>query len=215
MSRKSLPVVSLALVLIVVLATAGVAYGLWSQTLIINGTVYTGSVDAVIQAFEVDELFDFNDVCPGDGYSIGIDCDQDGSLNDDWEAENKDVAECVTEQIDPYTLQVKILQGYPSFNCFVKYGVTNVGSVPIHIYRPDYFYDGVYMGSAINTDALHVNGWPPICYTETTQLEPKENAFCSLHVHVNQGAAMNATYTFQVKIFARQWNEVVPPPWRP
>jgi hypothetical protein len=121
----------------------------------------------------------------------------------------------VTEQIDPYTLQVTILQGYPSFNCFVKYGVTNVGSVPIHIYRPDYFYDGVYMGSAINTEALHVNGWPPICYTETTQLEPKESAYCSLHVHVNQGAAMNATYTFQVKIFARQWNEVVPPPWRP
>jgi len=215
MSRKSLPVVSLALTLIVVLATAGVAYGLWSQTLIINGTVYTGSVDATIQAFEVDQMADFNDYCTPGVYSLGIDCDQDTFLNDDMEAEGKDIAECVTEQLDPYTLQVTILQGYPSFNCFVKYGVTNVGSVPIHIYRPDYFYDGVYMGSAINNAELHVNGWPPICYTETTQLEPKEQAFCSLHVHVNQGAAMNATYTFQVKIFARQWNEVVPPPWRP
>ena len=46
MSRKSLPVVGLSLTLIVVLAMAGVAYGLWSQNLFINGTVYTGTVDA-------------------------------------------------------------------------------------------------------------------------------------------------------------------------
>jgi hypothetical protein len=214
MSRKSLPVVGLALTLIVVLATAGVAYGLWSQTLFINGTVYTGSVDATIQAFEVDQMGDFNDICAGDGYSIGIDCDQDGSLNDDMEVEGKDIAECVAEQLDQYTLKVTVYNGYPSFNCFVKYGVTNVGSVPIQIYHPDYFYNDVYMGSAINNAELHVNGWPPICYTETTQLEPKQSAFCNLHVHVNQGAEQRSTYSFLVKIFARQWNEVVPPPWR-
>jgi hypothetical protein len=215
MSRKSLPVVGLALTLIVVLATAGVAYGLWSQTLFINGTVYTGSVDATIQAFEVDQMADFNDFCPSGGYSIGKDCDQDGSLNDDMEAEGKDIAECVAAQIDPYTLEVTVKNGYPSFSCFVKYGVTNIGSVPIHIYRPDYFYKDVYYGSAINVPELHVNGWPPICYTETTQLEPKESAYCNLHIHVNQPAEQSTEYTFQVKIFARQWNEVVPPPWRP
>lgn len=208
MSRKSLPVVSLALVLIVVLATAGVAYGLWSQTLIINGTVYTGSVDAAIQALEVDQMADFNDICPLGGYSIDKDCDADGSLNDDMEAELKDIAECTAVQLDPYTLEVTIKNGYPSFSCFVKYIVINTGTVPIHIYHPD------YLGIPAQ---LHVNGWPPVppCFTDLTQLEPQESASCNLHVHVQQSAEQKAVYTFQVKIFARQWNEVVPPPWRP
>lgn len=213
MSRKSLPVVGLTLVLIVVLATAGVAYGLWSQTLIINGTVYTGTVDATIQAVEVDQMSSvdqsaaFNDICPTGGYSIGQDCDGVGGLNDDMEVENKDIAECTATQVDPYTLSVTITNGYPSFNCFVKYGVTNTGSIPIHIYHPDYF--------GIDYAALHVNGWPPQCYTDLTQLHPQETAYCNLHIHVEQPAKQGSEYTFQVKVFARQWNENVPPPWRP
>jgi len=108
-----------------------------------------------------------------------------------------------------------VTNGYPSFNCFIKWDVHNTGTIPIHIYRPDYFYGGEYMGSDINNAALHVNGWPPICWADPTQLEPLETAYCNLHIHVNQGAAELADYTFQVRVFTRQWNEGDElPPWR-
>ena len=158
-----------------------------------------------IQAFEVDQSSDFNDFCPSGGYSIGKDCDGDGLFNDDMEVEGKDIAECTAVQLNPQTLEVTVNNGYPLFNCFVRYGVTNTGSIPIQIYHPDYF--GI-------PAQLHVNGWPPNCFTDLTQLEPQESAFCNLHVNIYQEAEQGATYTFQVKIFARQWNEVVPPPWR-
>jgi len=213
--RRGLPFGVMALLLILALAAIGVGYGLWSQTLIINGFVHTGEMDSGLSIAEIDELFDFNDICPGDGYSIGIDCDKDGSLNDDWEAENKDVAECTAVLLNDYTMEVTVANGYPSFNCFIKWDVHNSGTIPIHIYRPDYFYGGEYMGSDINNAALHVNGWPPICWADPTQLEPLETAYCNLHIHVNQGAAELADYTFQVRVFTRQWNEGDElPPWR-
>jgi len=55
MSRKSLPVVSLALILVLVLAGSGVAYGLWSEKLEISGTVYTGEVDVAFSGPYVTE----------------------------------------------------------------------------------------------------------------------------------------------------------------
>jgi hypothetical protein len=212
---RGLPIGVVVVVLILALATIGVGYGLWSQTLVINGTVHTGEMDSALSVEEIDQTYDFNDFCPTGGYSIGQDCDGDTFLNDDMEAEGKDVAGCTAALVDEYTMQVTVTNGYPSFNCFIRWNVANTGSIPIHIYRPDYFYAGVYYPNGINTAELHVNGWPPICYLDGTQLEPGEEAYCNLHIHVNQGAAELGTYTFLIKVFTRQWNEIVPPPWRP
>lgn len=215
--RKTLPAGILFMVLIVALAGMAVVYGLWSETLIINGVVETGSVDAALSLEEVDQSGDFNDGCPAGGFTIGQDCDGDGELNDDMEAEDKDIAECAARlSEDGNTLDVVVTNAYPSFNCFVRWNVENNGTIPIHVYNPAYFYDGAFQGSAINNAALHVNGWPPGCYSTGegyVQLEPGEAAFCNLHIHPNQGAEPGATYEFQVQIFARQWNEVVAPPW--
>ncbi len=209
---KFLPFV---LILVLALSSLGVGYGLWSKTLVLNGVVNTGAVDVAWSIEEIDQNEDFNDLCPSGGYSIGQDCDQDGELNDELEAEGKDIAECTAAILDPYTMEVTVTNAYPGFNCFVKYNVENTGTIPIHIYHPDYFYDGNYWGGAINTAELHVNAWPPPCYTDSTQLEPLEVAYCNLHINVRQPALMNAKYQFQVKVFARQWNEIVAPPWRP
>jgi len=216
MNERKLQIGVLFMALVIGLAAIGVGYGLWSQTLTLEGIVNTGEMDIAWSLKEVDQLFDFNDICPnGGGYSIGQDCDGDGELNDDWEYEEKDVAECTVEIIDPYTMEVTIDNGYPSFNCFILYDVHNTGTIPVKIYKPDYFYDGEYVGNAINVPELHVNGWPPMCYEDATQLHPGEETLCTLHIHVNQPAEELATYTFQVRVFGRQWNEEVPPPWRP
>jgi hypothetical protein len=219
MNERKLQIGVLFMALVIALAAIGVGYGLWSQILVLEGIVNTGEMDIAWSLKEVDQIQDFNDVCPnGGGYTIGQDCDGDGELNDDMEYEGKDVAECVAEILDPYTMEVTVSNAYPLFNCFVLYDVHNTGTIPVKIYRPDYFYEGEYMGGelfAIDTDALHVNGWPPLCYEDGTQLHPGEETVCALHISIYQGAEELTTYTFQVKIFGRQWNEEVGPPWRP
>ena len=44
--RKSLPVGVLVMLLVLALVSLGVGYGLWSETLKINGMVETGDLDA-------------------------------------------------------------------------------------------------------------------------------------------------------------------------
>ena len=218
MRRITKPTWLLTTGLLVVLAATGLAYGLWAETLTLDGVVHTGTVDASYSLVEIDQMADFNDNCPLGGFSIGQDCDLDGLLNDDMEAEGKDIAECDAELDATGNMTVTVTSAYPLYNCFVKYDIHNLGTLPIHAYGPAYFYDGVFQGSAINTNELHVNGWPPIgcpTYDEYVQLEPGEEFFCTLHLNLRQDAEMGATYTFQLQNFARQWNEIVAPPYLP
>jgi len=220
--RKGLPIGVIVALLILALATVGVGYGLWSQTLVINGTVNTGNMDAGLSIEEIDEVaYDtlamksFNDICPTGGYTIGQNCDGNDGWDDEMEAEGKHVAQCSAVLLDRYTMQVTVENAYPYFNCFIRYNVANTGTIPIHIYHPDYFIGDVYYGAGINTNELHVNAWPPPCYSDGTQLHPGGAAFCNLHVNLRQAAHEGATYTFLVKIWTEQWNEVSGPPWRP
>jgi len=45
-TRKALPITTVLLILALALATVGVGYGLWSKVLTIDGTVFTGEVNA-------------------------------------------------------------------------------------------------------------------------------------------------------------------------
>lgn len=201
--------------LLIALLTSGVAYGLWSKNLTLNGTVNTGSVDASFSLEEVDESGDFNDLCPSGGYTIGQDCDLDGFLDDHMEVEDKDVGSCTVEMLDAYTMEVTVDGAYPQYNCFVRYNVENTGSIPLKLFGPDYFYEDVYMGRAINTTELHANIWPNNCFEDGIQIHTGDAVFCNLHISVYQAAEMDTEYSFLVKFFARQWNEDVLPPWRP
>ncbi len=225
--RKALPITTVLLILALALATVGVGYGLWAKTLYIRGEVHTGEVNAAMSLQEVDQSESFDDNCPSGGRTIGKDCDGDGFLNDDLEAVDpltqppkpKDIAECVAflDEKDPQILHVQVTNGYPSFNCFVRWDAHNTGSIPIDLYGPAYFYQGEFEGNAINNAELHVNGWPPGCYSPSwdqfVQVDPTESVYCNLHVHVNQGAAELANYAFEVRIWGRQWNEIVVPDW--
>ena len=205
------PVFVLGLVLLVMLAMTGVAYGLWSKTLHIEGTVFTGELNAVYDIVEID-----------DGGSVG-----DG-VWDELEFEGKDVGYCEAFLFDggvfpdldnpgPQGMFVEIGNAYPSFNCFVVYAITNVGSIPWKIAAPQYSEDGMAWTSglyAIDTPYMHVNGWPlgslgvwGSSYEPEAQVHPGETVYASLHFHLEQGAEMNATYGFFVRHFVHQWNE--------
>jgi hypothetical protein len=104
---------SLLVVLVVVLALAamGVAYGMWSETLNISGTVNTGTVNAE--------------------FSVG-------TISDN-EIEGKDTAWCTSSlSNDGNTFYVTMNNGYPLYECYVTFDVHNVGSIPIHIHQPTF-----------------------------------------------------------------------------
>jgi hypothetical protein len=87
--KKSLPLGAIVMLLILALATIGVGYGLWSKILLINGVVSTGEMNASLSLKEIDESDSFDAICPSGGWTIDQDCDGDGFLNDELEAEGK------------------------------------------------------------------------------------------------------------------------------
>jgi hypothetical protein len=96
-------------VLMIALMAIGFAYGLWSKTLYINGTVNTGSVNAEFA----------NVVCSDTGVDPGYD---------------KDVASCnVVLSDDKQTMTVTISNAYPCYSCKITYNVVNTGTIPVKI----------------------------------------------------------------------------------
>jgi hypothetical protein len=240
--RKVFPITTVLLILALALATVGVGYGLWSKTLNIAGEVHTGEINAILSLHEIDESRSFDaDYCPEFPglYSINRDCDGDGFLSDarEMEYEGKEVAECTAALVDtgeypdlknegPQGLLITIREAYPSFNCFIRWDVTNTGTIPIKIHTPKAYaltaegpllltggvaYGGNY-GSGTGGYIYHLNSWPPsfptgTCYANDTQLHTKEQAQCNLHFHLGQLADQGAEYQFLVTVFAHQWNE--------
>jgi hypothetical protein len=199
-ARKALPVGTLFMVLIIAVAALGVGYGLWNEFLYIEGTVETGEVNAMFWL-------------PDD-------------YMEDNETPEKDTATCTAEVVDsgqdddPDTdqLNVAIDTGYPSYECWITFGVVNNGNIPIHIYQPE--LDPV-------PDALTVAF--DNCYDDDAQIHPApsplpdpftpvywpdtdpDTGSCRLYVHVEQSAEELQTgqdaYTFSAEIEARQFNE--------
>lgn len=168
MSRKSLPVMSLALILVLVLASAGVAYGMWAETLTISGTVTTGTVNAELSIFDV------------------------------WDVETKPIGTCAAALSDTNnTLTVTVGTGYPLYECYVKFDVHNVGSIPIHIHQP----------VLVNPSSAFMTVSYQDCYAPDYQLHTGDTTYCTLKIVILQAAGQGATYTFGGTILAHQYNE--------
>jgi len=167
----------LALVLVMVLGSLGVAYGMWFKTLTITGTVRTGTVD-----------WQFFDVKTTD-------------------QETKDVGTCVAS-VDPATGNVSftIDNAYPSYQCWVEFAVKSLGSIPIHVHQPVPF--------PTNPTWVALDG----CYLQDIQLHQNDvSPSCKLKMHFTNAdnVDQNATYTFNFKVGAHQYNEEPTAPWPP
>lgn len=183
---KRLPLAFLAILLIVLLAGLGVAYGLWSETLTIEGTVNTGEVDVGFSGPWVAEWVEVNGM-------------------PQLEPKSKDgAAECYAKAIDSdltsdgkETIEVTVTGAYPSYHCWVKFDISNLGTVPVHISKPK---PGMGTPSWVKASA---------CYPEWYQLHAKESAYASILIHFTNDDKVNENdkYTFTFTIEARQWNE--------
>lgn len=185
MKRKSLPVLVLSLGVILALAFAGVAYGLWAEELTLEGTVETGEVDVGLSLDGISELVWVN-----------------GYLQDE-PAEKAPAANCSADLSDSdpgsdgmETLTVTVEGAYPGWRCEVDFNVENLGTVPVLVHQPE-----------------QISGpdWVTFmdCYDNDTQLESGYAAWCTLVIEFfnEDGVEENSTYTFEFSILAHQWNE--------
>ncbi len=197
------------MLLVVALGMMAVGYGLWSKVLTIQGEVHTGEVNAEFSIEEVDQ---------GDISTLS-----DDGISEDEEVEGKDVADCVVTLEDglpnpgPQTLRLVIQNGYPSFWCIVNFDVFNNGTIPIKVEQPVITFADP--GLFVNFGFSQAVGGDPCYFDEVNgtgqfntidrhpQLEPGEDTFCTLWVHVEQSAAQGAWLNFEGTICVHQWNE--------
>ena len=175
--------------LIIALGMSGVAFAHWSETLYINGTVYTGELDA------------------------------EWSVHSIWDNEppNKDVSGMTITPVDSDgdgdndTLNIVISNAYPSIHYYAILDVHNNGSIPLHTYitiDPGNLPDGTtleFLGVTMLRNGTQVEFVDPL--ENGAQIHPCHMAYALLHVHLPQSAAENTTYTFTITVEAVQWNE--------
>ena len=188
MARKSLPVITITIIMLLVLATAGVAYGLWSEKLVIDGVVHTGEVDV---AFSGPYTFEYVRI--------------NGRLQ--MEPKVKDpYAECYAKawDFDPGSdgmegIEVLVKGAYPGYVCNVFFDVSNIGTVPVHITHP--------YGEAPKWVQAHS------CYPQWYQLHPGRHVWSQIWIEFDNdtpGVTENGEYKFHFEVDALQWNEAPP-----
>lgn len=170
------------LALILALGMSGLAYANWMETLIIDGTVNTGSVDVEWSEVGSWDTDDFPYAPDGKDVSW-IDCwiDADGVLH------------------------VEVYNAYPSIDYYNVVDIHSVGSIPVHLY-------GVVVSNPNPEVEVDITYWYDEFATQPVidlpvQLHQSERIYALIHVHITQQAIQNYTYYFDAQIDAIQWNE--------
>lgn len=172
-----------------------VAYGLWSKTLTVGGTVQTGNLDLNWTFTGCSEHWGW----PGpfhDGEYLG-----------------KDVGSVTAEidQADPEIVHFTVENGYPSYVADCQLEFTNVGSIPVNIVATT-----IVPGPNLTNCTLTGNQAKTLTCDQLTvifvdgvgmQLDPGDTTADSLRIHVEQAAKERTEYTFDALTCAAQWNE--------
>jgi predicted ribosomally synthesized peptide with SipW-like signal peptide len=177
---------AVASALIIGLMLIGVSYALWSKTVVINGKVMTGKLDAWFTSWY------WTDSLDRAGQEPVPEVKRIYNVNIFPEDPN-----------DPEYLYVYIDHLYPCIWIHIYFNITNTGTIPLKF---QYYYytagnntGGPFPGDVILTGNLY-----------GLQLEPGEYATGDVHVHLNNNALQNqprGTYWFLVSIKVVQWNE--------
>lgn len=227
-ARKSVPVGTILMVLVVALATVGVAYGLWTKTLFIQGSVTAGNVNSdFADAFtDDDEVIDDPTLDDGDA---GPDPSSRGPLAT---RSAEDIAMCtarvgtVLEDMDEeqegiQTAVLNIDQGYPSYWCTAWFDVNNIGSIPVNIHsvrvpvpegepievaRCEVGLTQLDLdGDAVADIEVCVSGLPA---EGEARIDPGVPFRLDLATHILQVQAnQGKSFQFLIELFLHQWNE--------
>jgi len=170
-------------ILMIALMAVGVSYALWSKTIYINGTVNTGTFDAI---FTGDYKWSATYVDPASGETLPVPTEKLTGITVDTH----------TQENDPETLIVVISGLYPCITIHIDYFIKNAGTVPwiVNKVTPDI---SVFPGTVTVTPSGLVG----------TQVDGGESIPADLEVHIDNRALQSTTYTFSVTIEVVQWNE--------
>ena len=171
----------------IALMLVGVSYAMWSKTLYIDGTVNTGTVNAIwTKATNLD----------GTGE---LDPKPDGTRRD------KDVGETIVTGLETQTLVVTVNNAYPCYYNDLQVEFTYIGTVPARIQEINIIPDGWTVASAYGADDGPI--WIELVNGIGAQLHEGDKSASSFTFHVEQCAEQGHTYTFTVEIVLVQWNE--------
>ncbi len=223
--RGFLSVGLLLMGLMIALGALGVGFGLWSKVLTIDGTVNTGEVNAQFSLNEIDQGDPSTSATEPLFWEGDSNCDTDALGNDDCEIEGKDIGDCTAAKLPGLSnpgsqlLEITVTSGYPSFNCWVQFDVSNNGSIPIRVHQPvigplptgltvDLVsgFHGPTGADPLTHDSecyhgagvLDLDVVSPNPFDGTTgpsnhpQLEPNGTVFCVIRIHVDQDAPQGA-----------------------
>lgn len=192
-------------VALLLLASAGIAYAMWSETLKVNVYVDTGEVDVKWSSWE----------CNDAGIDPGYD---------------KDVGKCYVQpesediEGDVIKLNITLDNAYPSYNVTIMGEVDNIGSIPVEPVR--FFFDSNENGEydpgeteiVVCTDyPLDLDGDEKADVDfhmfllndsgDGTQIDPNESDMYGFMIHIKQNATELETYEFHIVMQFAQWNE--------
>jgi hypothetical protein len=194
--KRIKPSVILVTMLVLALAAMSTAYGLWSKTLIIEGTVNTGKVDAKWTLVTCTEFYPW----------------PDGGFTGEFEGKDVGWTTAVIDSVDDQIMHVTVHNGYPSYAVDCQVHFENDGTIPV-IVRGTTIVP--VSGNLTNCTLTGFNSKTLECDQLTvvfvdnlsTQLHPGDRAASSLTLHVEQPADQDSTYKFDVLVCMAQWNE--------
>jgi hypothetical protein len=183
------------MVMVIALAAVGIGYGLWAETLYLDGEVYTGTVDIEFSGPYIEEGVDVNGQ-----YTTPPPAGKDTVLCEAFLGGPDGDSE-VDFGYDQMTILVEGL--FPSYHCKVGFDVTNIGTVPVHVHHPN----------------CYVPPWVFIdysdCYEHGFQLHPGESTpWCWIDIHFTNDDGVpegSGPYFFDLQVLAEQWNEATAP----
>jgi len=197
---KSKSLAAFSTMLLAVLATLGVVYGLWSQTLTLGAQIETGVVDAHMLLGKIDQ-------------------GQYRDNSSDDQVNSKMKAKCYAELLEgpllttaydaidagPDAIEIWVENGHPFFHCYVEMSVKNAGTVPIYVAPLEITNISGTLEPDVTVETQE-------CWAQPIQLHPGQAATemypnCRVHIHVNKGAPELTVFRFEGSVLAWQWNE--------
>ena len=236
---KKIGLLSLALVL--ALGTLGVGYAMWFDTLEIDGTISTGSLEIIFASqYDNDPATGANDPCEAGSWNISTGTPV-------WEGSryNKDYASIASTfegymqgtDLDGDYATVTVNNAYPCYWGSVIWDIKNVGLIPVKLWSANLtMVSKGAVKSPVNVPLVIGTRYYVDADTQTVdetldpgddfsfilsclkccQIDPYESpedlGYLDITVHLEQDAEQKTLYDFTIKFVFAQWNEGLPCP---
>jgi hypothetical protein len=181
----------LGLILVLALASVGVAYGAWTQTLSLNGVAATGNIN--MQFWTGDDFL--GATAPTGQPNTWLTHDNETTT---------EVGACTSASNGKSTtVTINMTNAYPGYECYVWVGPLDNGTVPVKLDRPTFasmpsWVEAIYAPNGPNPDDAD------FCYEDGYALNPGFGQQCKITFKVTDAAPQEANATFTGSVAVTQ-----------